>query len=104
MLSGSSGNSRGLWQEGDAGLAAGAVTAPLSPDEGMAMRVPVPAIVVQSDINDGDLYASHGVRWLLSNRDAVPTWADEHPDAWAQRELLTCYSWPSGEACLVRIP
>ncbi len=70
----------------------------------MAMRVPVPAIVVQSDINDGDLYASHGVRWLLSNRDAVPTWADEHPDAWAQRELLTCYSWPSGEACLVRIP
>ena len=70
----------------------------------MAMRVPVPAIIVQADLNAGDLYASHDVRWLLSNRDAVPSWADDHPDAWAGRELLTCYPWPSGEACLVRVP
>jgi hypothetical protein len=39
--SGSSGKFCGLGQERDAGLAAGAMTAPLSPGEGTAVRIPV---------------------------------------------------------------
>lgn len=70
----------------------------------MAMRVPVPAIVARTNLNTGDLYATHGVRWLLTNRQAVPAWVDRHPDAWARREVIRCYPWPSGEACLVRVP
>ena len=70
----------------------------------MAMRVPVPAIVTRTNLNTGDLYATHGVRWLLTNREGVPAWADRHPDAWARRELIRCYPWPSGEACLVHVP
>ena len=69
-----------------------------------AMRVPVPTIVVRSGINDGDLYASHGVRWLLADPDVRPTWAAEHADAWAARERLACYGWPTGEVCLIRVP
>jgi 4-amino-4-deoxy-L-arabinose transferase-like glycosyltransferase len=70
----------------------------------MAMRVPVPTLIVQGDVNAGDLYASPGVRWLLTNRDATPAWAASHPDAWAARRIITCYPWPSGEACLIRVP
>jgi len=40
-LSGSSGKSRGLWQESDTGLTARAMTATMSPEEGMTMRIPV---------------------------------------------------------------
>ena len=69
-----------------------------------AMRVPVPAIVARPGLNDGDLYATHGVRWLLADPQARPAWAADHPEAWAARELIACYPWPSGEACLIRIP
>src|SRR5678816_209694 len=41
LLSGSSGKLCGLGQERDAGLTAGAMTAPLTPVEGMTMGVPV---------------------------------------------------------------
>ncbi len=40
-LSGSSGKSCGLWQEGDAGLAAWPMAPPPSPDEGVAVRIPI---------------------------------------------------------------
>lgn len=70
----------------------------------MAMRVPVPTIVGRSFVNAGDLYATHDVRWLLFNRQMTPTWASRHADAWAARELIVCYPWPSGEACLIRLP
>jgi 4-amino-4-deoxy-L-arabinose transferase-like glycosyltransferase len=69
-----------------------------------AMRVPVPAIVARPGLNDGDLYATHGVRWLLADPQARPAWAADHPDAWEARERIACYPWPSGEACLIRIP
>ena len=69
-----------------------------------AMRVPVPTIVVRPGLNDGDLYASHGVRWLLADRLATPMWAADHEGAWAARERLACYPWPSGDACLIRVP
>lgn len=70
----------------------------------LAMRVPVPTIVGRSWVNASDLYATHDVRWLLFNRQMTPTWASLHPDAWAARELIVCYPWPSGEACLIRLP
>lgn len=69
-----------------------------------AMRVPVPAIVPRPGLNDGDLYATHGVRWQLADPQARPAWASDHPEAWAARERIACYPWPSGEACLIRIP
>ena len=56
-----------------------------------AMRVPVPAIVARPGLNDGDLYATHGVRWLLADPQARPAWASDHPDAWADRERIACY-------------
>lgn len=70
----------------------------------MAMRVAVPTIVSRSFVNAGDLYTTHDVRWLLFNREMTPTWASLHADAWAARELIVCYPWPSGEACLIRLP
>jgi hypothetical protein len=69
-----------------------------------AMRVPVPAIVARPGLNDGDLYATHGVRWLLADPLARPAWAADHPEAWADRARIACYPWTSGEACLIRIP
>jgi len=70
----------------------------------MAMRIPVPTIVSRSFVNAGDLYATHDVRWLLFNRAMTPTWASLHADAWEAREIIVCYPWPSGEACLIRLP
>jgi hypothetical protein len=69
-----------------------------------AMRVPASTIVVRPGVNDGDLYDSHGVRWLLTDPQSRPTWAADHPDAWAARERLACYDWPTGETCLIRVP
>jgi 4-amino-4-deoxy-L-arabinose transferase-like glycosyltransferase len=81
---------------GDSASVQGSVT--------FGMRVPAQMIVVHPGVNDGDLYATHHVRWLLVNRDTVPTWAALHPAAWEARELLFCDPWPSGEACLIRVP
>lgn len=62
------------------------------------MRVPAPAIIPrpQFGFNDGDLYASHGVRWVFGAPDYRPAWIDRHPEAWASRETVACYDW--GEA------
>jgi hypothetical protein len=69
-----------------------------------AMRVRAATIVVRPGLNDGDLYGTHGVRWLLDDPQARPAWSDDHPDAWDAREQLACYPWPSGETCLIRVP
>jgi 4-amino-4-deoxy-L-arabinose transferase-like glycosyltransferase len=68
------------------------------------MRVPEPLIVVHPTVNQGDLYVSHGVRWVLVNRETVPNWAPLHTEAWAARTVGRCYPWPSGEACLIHVP
>jgi 4-amino-4-deoxy-L-arabinose transferase-like glycosyltransferase len=70
----------------------------------MAMRVPAPAITARQFVNAGDLYDEYGVRWLLIGPDMQPAWAEEHLDAWAAREVIECFDWPSGEACLIRVP
>lgn len=72
-----------------------------------AMRAPVPTLVVRPElgINAGDLYVSHGVRWLVANESYRPKWADAHPDEWAARRIIRCYPWgPGPETCLIRIP
>lgn len=81
---------------GDSAAVQGSVT--------FGMRVRAPMIVVHPGVNEGDLYATHHVRWLLVNRTTVPTWATLHPDAWEARRLLFCDAWPSGEACLIHVP
>jgi 4-amino-4-deoxy-L-arabinose transferase-like glycosyltransferase len=81
---------------GDSAAVQGSVT--------FGMRVRAPMIVVHPGVNDGDLYATHHVRWLLVNPNMVPTWAPLHPDAWEARQMLFCDPWPSGEACLIRVP
>jgi 4-amino-4-deoxy-L-arabinose transferase-like glycosyltransferase len=72
-----------------------------------AMRVPVPTLLSRPAIgmNDGDLYAGHGVRWLVADETYVPAWADDHPDAWAGRRTIRCWPWgEDGSECLIRIP
>ena len=70
----------------------------------MAMRVPAPAITARPFVNAGDLYDEYGVRWLLIGPTMQPAWAGEHAEAWAAREVIECFDWPSGEACLIRVP
>jgi hypothetical protein len=81
---------------GDSAAVQGSVT--------FGMRVRAPTIVVRPGLNDGDLYATHHVRWLLVNPTTVPTWAALHRDAWEARQVLFCDPWPSGEACLIHVP
>lgn len=72
-----------------------------------AMRVPVPTLLSRPAIgmNGGDLYDGHRVRWLVADETYVPTWADDHPDAWAARETIRCWPWgDDGSECLIRIP
>jgi 4-amino-4-deoxy-L-arabinose transferase-like glycosyltransferase len=71
------------------------------------MRVPVPAIVSRPEFgfNDGDLYTSHGVRWVFVWDDSPPAWIDAHPGAWAAREKIGCWPWrPPLEVCLYHLP
>jgi 4-amino-4-deoxy-L-arabinose transferase-like glycosyltransferase len=70
----------------------------------LAMRVPAPAITARPFVNAGDLYDEYGVRWLLIGPTMQPAWAGEHAEAWAAREVIECFDWPSGEVCLVRVP
>jgi 4-amino-4-deoxy-L-arabinose transferase-like glycosyltransferase len=69
-----------------------------------AMRVPAPVIPVQGAVNDGDLYAQLGVRWLVARPDVPPHWASLHPQAWAHRQVGPCFAWPSGPACVIHVP
>lgn len=70
----------------------------------MAMRVPAPAITARAFVNAGDLYEEYGVRWLLIGPAMAPSWAGAHAEAWEAREVIECFDWPSGEACLIRVP
>jgi hypothetical protein len=70
-----------------------------------ALDAPVVTLVSrqQTSINPGDLYATRGVRWFVGARDAKPSWAKLHPDAWNARQELVCVDW--GEpTCVWRVP
>ena len=72
-----------------------------------AMRVPVPTLISRPAIgmNDGDLYANPGVRWLVADETYVPAWADDHPEAWGARQTIRCWPWgDDGSECLIRVP
>jgi 4-amino-4-deoxy-L-arabinose transferase-like glycosyltransferase len=71
-----------------------------------AMRAPVPIHVrwSTSDVNQGDLYAEAGVRWLVMADAYQPSWAGLHPEAWQARTPVLCYAWGRGTHCLVRLP
>ncbi len=72
-----------------------------------AMRVPVPTLLTRPPIgmNEGDVYSSHGVRWLVADESYVPAWAHAHLDAWEARETVRCWPWgEAGTECLIRVP
>ena len=71
----------------------------------LAMRARAATIVSRpaTDINAGDLYASAGVRWVLTTGDA-PAWAALHATAWAARTEVMCVAWGPGRTCLYRLP
>jgi len=71
-----------------------------------AMRAPVPIHVrwSTSEVNQGDLYAAAGVRWLVMADAYRPSWVGLHPEAWKGRTPVLCYAWGRGTHCLVRLP
>ena len=71
----------------------------------LAMRTRAETIVSRpaSHVNGGDLYATRGVRWVLTT-GAPPQWAVRHPAAWAARTRELCMSWGPGRTCLYRLP
>lgn len=74
----------------------------------VAMSAPVPILVSRPDsgVNGGDLYAEAGVRWVVAGPDDRPAWVDLHPDAWAGRREILCFSWGASpqRVCLFRVP
>ena len=71
----------------------------------LAMRTRAETIVSRPEthVNGGDLYATRGVRWVLTT-GAPPQWAALHPAAWAARTRELCLSWGPGRTCLYRLP
>ena len=72
-----------------------------------AMRAPVATLLSRAAIgmNDGDLYAIHGVRWIVADESYTPAWAQLHPEAWEARETVRCWPWGRDEnECLIRVP
>jgi 4-amino-4-deoxy-L-arabinose transferase-like glycosyltransferase len=72
-----------------------------------AMRAPVPTLLTRPriGINEGDMYVSHGVRWLVADETYTPWWTTLHPEAWEARETVRCWRWGRDDnECLIRIP
>ncbi|CAN5117902.1 hypothetical protein BH24CHL7_BH24CHL7_11740 [soil metagenome] len=71
-----------------------------------AFRAPVTAIVSRPDsmVNGGDLYATRGVRWIVTQPQAVPAWAAQHPAKWSARRTVLCHRWGREELCLFNVP
>jgi 4-amino-4-deoxy-L-arabinose transferase-like glycosyltransferase len=72
-----------------------------------AMRAPVPTLLSRPSIgmNDGDLYAVHGVHWIVADESYTPAWAHLHRGAWEARETIRCWPWGGDDnECLIRVP
>ncbi len=72
------------------------------------MRAPVVTLFSVSawNLNEGDLYRTRGVRWVLTSADDIPSWA-EGPEAaaWAARQVVSCAPWGAEPSvCLYRLP
>ena len=83
-----------------------AVEGAYAPAFALAARSVILVSRPDSGINEGDLYAQRGVRWLVLGPGERPAWADAHPEAWATRTERLCIPW--GEThrpvCLLRLP
>jgi 4-amino-4-deoxy-L-arabinose transferase-like glycosyltransferase len=74
----------------------------------VAFRAPVVALVTccqAQPANAGDLYATRGVRYVVSGA-TPPEWVLNHPAAWESRATLLCFTWDAvpQEFCLYRLP
>jgi 4-amino-4-deoxy-L-arabinose transferase-like glycosyltransferase len=74
----------------------------------VAFRAPVVALVTccqAQPANAGDLYATHGARFVVSGA-IPPEWILNHPGGWEARARLLCFRWDvvSQEFCLYRLP
>ena len=72
-----------------------------------AMRAPVSTLLSRPSIgmNGGDLYAVHGVRWIVADESYTPAWAELHAEAWEARETVRCWPWGRDDnECLTRVP
>lgn len=83
--------------------AGAAVQGDLAPVLGMGTRAETIVSRPATQVNGGDLYATRGVRWVLT-AGAPPQWATLHPAAWAARTQELCLSWGPGRTCLYRLP
>ena len=83
--------------------AGAAVQGDLAPVLAMGTRAETIVSRPATNVNGGDLYATSGVRWVLTT-GAPPQWAALHPAAWAARTRELCLSWGPGRTCLYRLP
>jgi hypothetical protein len=83
--------------------AGAAVQGDLAPVLAMGTRAETIVSRPETNVNGGDLYATRGVRWVLTT-GAPPQWAALHPAAWAARTRELCLSWGPGRTCLYRLP
>jgi 4-amino-4-deoxy-L-arabinose transferase-like glycosyltransferase len=70
------------------------------------MRAPAVTIVSRpaTNISAGDLYATRGVRWVVTTDGQPPQWAAQHPDAWAARRQVLCSPWGTANVCVWQLP
>ena len=71
----------------------------------VAMTAAVPIIIPWpvEGFNDGDLYQTRGVRWMIAVGDTRPPWMTAHQDAWDARTIVGCEDWGENEFCVVHL-
>lgn len=70
----------------------------------LAMRTRGPTVFSLFGINQGDLYTLRGVRWVVVQQGEVPSWAAQHPVAWAARRLILATTWGMDRVELYQLP
>jgi hypothetical protein len=63
-----------------------------------------PVIFSAFGMNEGDLYARFGVRWVLVELGRQPSWVPLHRAAWAHRRLELTVRWAGRTLRLYRLP
>jgi 4-amino-4-deoxy-L-arabinose transferase-like glycosyltransferase len=78
----------------------------LAPTFAMGARVVTIVPVARAQVNAGDLYGEAGVRWVVDapDKDPPPGWAADHPDVWAARQEIFCFTWGGDNFCLWHLP
>lgn len=72
------------------------------------MRAPVVTLFSSPawHLNEGDLYRTQDVRWVVASDDDIPSWAlDAEASAWAARQVVFCAPWGAEPTvCLYHLP